>query len=109
MTYHASRIPLAVSQQLSEITADDMKAMGLSQTSSPRLRGMRSMSMASSMPCRSTHPIVLYYNKDKLAAAGLIGADGLPTGLMASTTSRPPQEASGRRLQVGHLYRDRRR
>jgi len=24
---------------------------------------------------------VLYYNKDKLAAAGLIGADGLPTGL----------------------------
>ncbi len=28
-----------------------------------------------------THPIVLYYNKDKLAAAGLIGADGLPTGL----------------------------
>ena len=28
-----------------------------------------------------THPIVLYYNKDKLAAAGLIGDDGLPTGL----------------------------
>ncbi len=28
-----------------------------------------------------THPIVLYYNKDKLAAAGLIGANGLPTGL----------------------------
>src|SRR5690606_10705864 len=28
-----------------------------------------------------THPIVLYYNKDKLAAAGLLGSDGLPTGL----------------------------
>ena len=28
-----------------------------------------------------THPIVLYYNKDKLAAAGLIGDDGLPKGL----------------------------
>ena len=28
-----------------------------------------------------THPIVLYYNKDKLAAAGLIGEDGLPKGL----------------------------
>ena len=28
-----------------------------------------------------THPIVLYYNKDKLAAAGLIGDNGLPTDL----------------------------
>ena len=33
------------------------------------------------------HPIVLYYNKDMLAAAGLIGDDGLPTGSTASTTS----------------------
>lgn len=34
MTYHASRIPLAVSQNvLSEITADDMKTMGLSEAS----------------------------------------------------------------------------
>src|SRR6185436_11397557 len=34
MTYHASRIPLAVSQgTLTEITADDMKTMGLSQDS----------------------------------------------------------------------------
>src|SRR5689334_3626799 len=32
MTYHASRIPLAVSQNtLQEITADDMKTMGLSE------------------------------------------------------------------------------
>src|SRR4249919_166456 len=32
MTYHASRIPLAVSQStLSEITADDMATMGLSE------------------------------------------------------------------------------
>jgi len=28
-----------------------------------------------------THPIVLYYNKDLLEKSGLIGADGLPTGL----------------------------
>ena len=34
------------------------------------------------MPCRfDTHPIVLYYNKDKLAAAGLIGDNGLPKDL----------------------------
>ena len=34
MTYHASRIPLAVEQGiLQEITADDMKAMGLSKDS----------------------------------------------------------------------------
>ena len=34
MTYHSSRIPLGVSQgSLTEITADDMKAMGLSEAS----------------------------------------------------------------------------
>ena len=28
-----------------------------------------------------THPIVLYYNKDLLEKAGLLGEDGLPKGL----------------------------
>lgn len=54
MTYHASRIPLAVSQStLAEITPDDMTAMGLSADTLRRRPGMPSMSMASSMPCRS--------------------------------------------------------
>ena len=51
-----------------------------------------------------THPIVLYYNKDKLAAAGLIGANGLPTGLNgADNFIAALEEAQGRRQQMGHL------
>jgi multiple sugar transport system substrate-binding protein len=83
MTYHASRIPLGVSQNvLSEITADDMKAMGLSQDSfaAATWDAVHVDGKQYAVPF-DQHPIVLYYNKDKLAAAGLIGADGLPTGL----------------------------
>ena len=83
MTYHASRIPLAVSQNtLSEITADDMKIMGLSADSfAPAPWSAVNVDGKQYAVPFDTHPIVLYYNKDKLAAAGLIGADGLPTGL----------------------------
>lgn len=83
MTYHASRIPLAVSQStLSEISADDMTAMGLSADSFAKetYEAVHVDGKQYAVPF-DTHPIVLYYNKDKLAAAGLIGADGLPTGL----------------------------
>jgi multiple sugar transport system substrate-binding protein len=83
MTYHASRIPLAVSQgTLSEITADDWKAMGLGPDSFAKetFDAVNVDGKQYAVPF-DTHPIVLYYNKDKLAAAGLIGADGLPTGL----------------------------
>jgi multiple sugar transport system substrate-binding protein len=80
MTYHASRIPLAVSQNtLTEITADDMKTMGLSQDSFAKAPwdAVHVDGKQYAVPF-DTHPIVLYYNKDKLAAAGLIGDDGLP-------------------------------
>ena len=83
MTYHSSRIPLAVEQGiLQEVTADDMKAMGLSKDSfAPAIwDGMQSGGKQYAVPL-DTHPIVLYYNKDKLAAAGLIGENGLPSGL----------------------------
>jgi multiple sugar transport system substrate-binding protein len=83
MTYHASRIPLAVSQgSLSEITADDMAAMGLSADTFAKETwdAVHVDGKQYAVPF-DTHPIVLYYNKDKLEAAGLIGADGLPTGL----------------------------
>jgi len=60
MTYHASRIPLAVSQgTLAEITPDDMTAMGLS---------------ADTFAAATWDAV-------QVDAAGLIGADGLPTGL----------------------------
>src|SRR5579863_166043 len=83
MTYHASRIPLGVSQGvLSEITAADMKAIGMSADSFAKATwdAVFVDGKQYAVPF-DTHPIVLYYNKDKLAAAGLIGADGLPTGL----------------------------
>ena len=83
MTYHASRIPLAVSQgTLTEITADDMKTMGLSQDSfaAAPWEAVHVDGKQYAVPF-DTHPIVLYYNKDKLAAAGLIGDNGLPKDL----------------------------
>lgn len=83
MTYHTSRVPLAVSQNtLTEITADDMAAMGLTADSFAKETwdAVNVDGKQYAVPF-DTHPIVLYYNKDKLAEAGLIGADGLPTGL----------------------------
>ena len=83
MTYHASRIPLAVDQgTLTEITADDMKTMGLSEASfAPAPWDAVHVDGKQYAVPFDTHPIVLYYNKDKLAAAGLIGDDGLPKDL----------------------------
>jgi multiple sugar transport system substrate-binding protein len=83
MTYHASRIPLAVSQgTLAPISAEDMTAMGLSADSfAPAPWEAVNVDGKQYAVPFDTHPIVLYYNKEKLAAAGLLGADGLPTGL----------------------------
>ena len=83
MTYHASRIPLAVSQEsLTEITADDMATMGLSADSfAPATWDAVQVDGKQYAVPFDTHPIVLDYNKDLLEKSGLIGADGLPTGL----------------------------
>lgn len=83
MTYHASRIPLAVSQSsLSPLTAEDWAAMGMSADTfaAATWDAVNVDGQQYAVPF-DTHPIVLYYNKDKLDAAGLIGADGLPAGL----------------------------
>jgi len=83
MTYHASRIPLAVSQStLKEITPEDMATMGLSADSfAPATWEAVQVDGKQYAVPFDTHPIVLYYNKDLLEKSGLIGADGLPTGL----------------------------
>ncbi|MFM2356442.1 MAG: hypothetical protein RLZZ528_2178 [Pseudomonadota bacterium] len=80
MTYHASRIPLAVSQgTLKEISTDDMAAMGLSADSfAPATWDAVNVDGKQYAVPFDTHPIVLYYNKDLLEKSGLIGADGLP-------------------------------
>jgi len=83
MTYHTSRIPLAVEQNiLQEISADDMAAMGYTKDSFPSAiwDAVNANGKQYAVPL-DTHPIVLYYNKDKLAAAGLIGDNGLPKDL----------------------------
>lgn len=83
MTYHASRIPLAVSQNvMTEITPEDMATMGLSaDTFAPATWDAVHVDGKQYAVPFDTHPIVLYYNKDKLAAAGLLGDNGLPKGL----------------------------
>ncbi|MEZ5665897.1 MAG: extracellular solute-binding protein [Alphaproteobacteria bacterium] len=83
MTYHTSRIPLAVSNDiLEEITPEDMAAMGLGEGdfAAATWDAVHLDGKQYAVPF-DTHPIVLYYNREKLAAAGLIGDDGLPQGL----------------------------
>src|SRR5690606_9751044 len=68
MTYHASRIPLAVSQgSLAEITSEDMQVMGLSEASFAPApwEAVHVDGKQYAVPF-DTHPIVLYYNKEKL-------------------------------------------
>lgn len=83
MTYHSSRIPLALTQNLlKEITADDWKAMGISEADyAPAIWGAISSDGKQYAVPLDTHPIVLYYNKDILGKAGLIDGNGKPTGL----------------------------
>lgn len=83
MTYHASRIPLAVSQGImDEITADDWKAMGLGQGdyADATWEAVSIDGKQYAVPL-DTHPIVLYFNKDELEKAGVLGEDGKPKGL----------------------------
>jgi multiple sugar transport system substrate-binding protein len=83
MTYHASRIPLAVDQGiLDEITADDWSKMGLSETdfAPATWEAVTNDGKQYAVPL-DTHPIVLYYNRDLLRKAGMLGDDGRPKGL----------------------------
>ena len=83
MTYHASRIPLAVKQGiLQEITADDFKAMGFGQGdfATATWDAVTIDGKQYAVPL-DTHPIVLYYNKAILGKAGLLDANGKPMGL----------------------------
>ncbi|XDA96976.1 extracellular solute-binding protein [Sulfitobacter sp. LCG007] len=83
MTYHASRIPLAVKQGLlEEITPEDWSAMGLGKDDyAPSIWDAVSIEGKQYAVPLDTHPIVLYYNKDVLEAAGLLTEDGKPKGL----------------------------
>ncbi len=83
MTYHASRIPLAVQQGvLQELTAEDWAAMGLSSADfAPATWDAVTVEGKQYAVPLDTHPIVLYYNKDILEAAGMLDENGRPKGL----------------------------
>jgi multiple sugar transport system substrate-binding protein len=83
MTYHLSRMPLGISTgTLAEITPDDLAGVGLSADNyaATNWAAAQSDGKQYAVPF-DIHSVILYYNKDKLAEAGLIGDDGLPTGL----------------------------
>ncbi len=84
MTYHASRIPLALEQGvLSEITDADWAAMGFGQNdfAAQIWDGVTGPDGKIYGVPLDTHPIVLYYNKDILGAAGQLNAEGTPVGM----------------------------
>jgi multiple sugar transport system substrate-binding protein len=83
MTYHASRIPLAVQQGvMQEITPDDWTAMGLSSADfAPATWDAVTIDGKQYAVPLDTHPIVLYYNKDLLEKAGMLDESGKPKGL----------------------------
>lgn len=82
-TYHLSRIPLAVdSGTLSEITDEDLAGAGISDAdfTEAAVNAAKVDGVRYAVPF-DQHGLILYYNKDMLAEAGMIGEDGLPTGL----------------------------
>ena len=83
MTYHESRIPLGVSTgSLSEITPDEIKAAGLDAANyAPANWAAAQVDGKQYAIPLDIHSIILYYNKDLLKAAGLLGDDGKPKGL----------------------------
>ena len=83
MTYHLSRLPLGVSTGgLRPFTAAELASVGLtpddyfpSDWQAAQVDGKMY-----AVPL-DIHSIILYYNKDALKKAGLLGDDGLPKGL----------------------------
>lgn len=111
MTYHASRIPLAVDQGiLQEITADDWTAMGLGQGdfASATWDAVTIDGKQYAVPL-DTHPIVLYYNKDLLEKAGMLDESGKPKGLDSRegfTATLQALKDSGVKFPLGSVTAD---
>lgn len=84
MTYHESRIPLGVSTgSLSEIKPDELAAAGIkaSDFEPANWKAAEVDGKQYAVPL-DIHSIILYYNKDLLKAAGLLGDDGKPVPSM---------------------------
>ena len=99
MTYHLSRLPLGVTTgALSEITTEDLASVGLkaSDYGDANFKAGQVDGKQYAVPF-DIHSIVLYYNKDMLKAAGLLGDDGLPKGLDGADNFK----AALKKLQAG--------
>jgi multiple sugar transport system substrate-binding protein len=83
MSYHLSRLPLGVSTNtLRPFTMAELKSVGLqaSDYAPHAWASAHDNGKLYAVPL-DVHSIILYYNKDLLKKAGLLGADGLPTGM----------------------------
>ena len=83
MTYHLSRLPLGVSTgTLRPFTDDELKSVGLGQDDYfPSDWDAAHVDGKLYAVPLDIHSIILYYNKDLLKKAGLLGDDGKPKGL----------------------------
>ena len=111
MTYHASRIPLAVQQGvLQEVTADDWTAMGLGSADfAPATWDAVTIDGKQYAVPLDTHPIVLYYNKDLLEKAGMLDEAGKPKGLDSRegfTATLQALKDSGVKFPLGSVTAD---
>ena len=84
MTYHESRMPLGVSEGvLSPLTPEELAAAGIkaSDFSPANWKAAQGPDGKQYAVPLDIHSIILYYNKDLLKKAGLLGDDGKPKGL----------------------------
>ena len=84
MTYHESRMPLGVSTgTLSAISPEELAASGIksSDFSPANWKAAQGPDGKQYAVPLDIHSIILYYNKDLLKKAGLLGDDGKPKGL----------------------------
>jgi multiple sugar transport system substrate-binding protein len=83
MTYHTSRMPLAVPSGIFRPFSDDeLASVGLSRADYfPAVADAATFDGQFLCAPLDIHSHILYYNRDILSRVGLIGDDGLPTGL----------------------------
>ncbi|SFV28814.1 multiple sugar transport system substrate-binding protein [Devosia crocina] len=83
MTYHLSRVPLGVeSGAIAQLDPADLESVGLTADTFAAANWEAGQIDGNQYAVPfDIHSIILYYNKDKLEEAGLLGEDGLPTGL----------------------------
>ena len=84
MTYHELRMPLGVSEGvLSPLTPEELAAAGIkaSDFSPANWKAAQGPDGKQYAVPLDIHSIILYYNKDLLKKAGLLGDDGKPKGL----------------------------